>query len=184
MSPAVEAQSLSHWSTGEVPRCYFFLYGLHRVLAAARGLLSSCGARTSRCAGFSSCRAQNLEHVGFSCCSTWATASCGLWAQWLWRTGLVAPRHVDSSRTRYRTRVSYIGSGFLSTVPPRKSPLLLFLIAILLRRNSHTMQSTHLNLDISVWSKDVTLGLTQRTLCELFALYSLTSEWFGSEMFN
>ena len=46
------------------------------------------------------------------------------------------------------------------------------------------MQSTHLNLDISVWSKEVTLGLTGKALSELFALYSLTSGWSGSEMFS
>lgn len=46
------------------------------------------------------------------------------------------------------------------------------------------MQSTHLNLDISVWSKEVTLGLTEKTLSELFAFYSLTSAWSGSETFS
>ena len=37
------------------------------------------------------------RHGGFS--------SCGTLAQSLWRMGLVAPRHVGSSRTRARTRV-------------------------------------------------------------------------------
>ena len=36
-------------------------------------------------------------------------SSCGTRAQWLWRMGLVAPRHVGSSRTRARTRVPCVG---------------------------------------------------------------------------
>ena len=46
------------------------------------------------------------------------------------------------------------------------------------------MQSTYLNLDISVWSKEVTLGLTGKALSGLFTLYYLTSGWSGSEMFG
>ena len=33
----------------------------------------------------------------------------GTWAQWFWDTGLVAPRHVASSRTRDRTPAPWIG---------------------------------------------------------------------------
>ena len=62
-------------------------------------------------------------------------SSCGARAQQLWRTGLVALRHVGSSRTRARTRVPCIGrrilnhcatrealaGRFLTTEPPGKS---------------------------------------------------------------
>ena len=60
-------------------------------------LLRSTG---SRCAGFSSCGtwAQQLWLAGFR-----------VQAQQLWHTGLVAPHHVGSSRTRARTRVPCIG---------------------------------------------------------------------------
>ena len=47
-------------------------------------LLSHCGAQTSHCDGFSCCGAQAL----------------GLLIQYLWYTGLVAPWHVGSSRTK------------------------------------------------------------------------------------
>ena len=69
------------------------------------GATLRCSARASYCGGFSCCGARAL----------------GARAQQLWRTGLVAPRHVGSSRTRARTRVPCI--GFLTTVPPGKSRL-------------------------------------------------------------
>ena len=48
-------------------------------------------------------------------------------AQWFWRTGLVAPRHVGSSWTRARTRVPCIGRQILNHCATREAPLLLFL---------------------------------------------------------
>ena len=54
--------------------------------------------------GYSLCR-------GFSC--------CGTQAQYLWRTGLVAPQHVGSSWTRDRTCLSCTGR-FFTTEPPGK----------------------------------------------------------------
>ena len=42
-------------------------------------------------------------------------------AQWLWRAGLVAPRHVGSSRTRARTRVSCIGRRILNHCATREA---------------------------------------------------------------
>ena len=104
----------------------FFLYfWLHWVFIAARGLslvvvsggllfdavrsfslrwlllLQSTG---SRCTAFSSCgtRAQQLWLAGYRA-----------QAQQLWHVGLVALRHVGSSRTRAQTRVPCIGRQIL-----------------------------------------------------------------------
>ena len=69
--------------------------------------------------GLQVCGLQYLWHVGFSI--------CGMWAQQLWRTGLVALQHVGSSQTRARTRVPCI--GFSTTAPPGES-LLRFLLVV------------------------------------------------------
>ena len=75
-------------------------------------------------------RSTGSRHAGFS--------SCGLWAQQLWlagsraqaqqlrRTGLVASRHVGSSRTRARTRVPCIGRRILNHCVTREVPPQLF----------------------------------------------------------
>ena len=47
---------------------------------------------------------------------------CGTQAQYLWRTGLVAPQHVGSSRTRNRTRVPCIGRRVLNHCATREVP--------------------------------------------------------------
>ena len=44
-------------------------------------------------------------------------------AQELWHMGLVAPRHVGSSRTRARTSVSCIGRQILNHCAPKGSPI-------------------------------------------------------------
>ena len=44
--------------------------------------------------------------------------------QWLWHTGLVAPRHVESSQTRDQTCVPASAGRFLSPIPARKSLIL------------------------------------------------------------
>ena len=84
---------------------------LHAGLLQLRGAGATlrCGARASHCGGFSCCS----RRKGFSNCGTRAQQ---LWllgsrvqAQQLWRMGLVASRHVGSSRTRARTRVPCIG---------------------------------------------------------------------------
>ena len=64
-----------------------------------------------RCTGFSRCgtRAQQL----------WLAGS-RVQAQQLWRTGLVAPRHVGSSRTRARTHVPCIGRRVLNHCTTRE----------------------------------------------------------------
>ena len=92
---------------------YFFLMiylflatlGLHCCMWAFTScggweLLCSCGAQVSHC------RARALECTGFSCCSSRA--------QWLWHECLVAPKHVESSRTRDWTHVPCIGRWILN----------------------------------------------------------------------
>ena len=59
-------------------------------------------------------RSMGSRHAGFSSCSTWA--------QQLWHTGLVAPQHVGSSRTRDRTHVPCIGRRILNHCPIREVP--------------------------------------------------------------
>ena len=44
----------------------------------------------------------------------------------MWRTGLVAPQHVGSSRTRARTRVPCVGRRILNHCATREAPLPLF----------------------------------------------------------
>ena len=82
------------------------------------GATLRCGARASHCGGFSCCGAQALG-VWASVVVARGLSSCGLvgsraQAHQLWRTDLVAPRHVGSSRTRARTRVPCIGRQILN----------------------------------------------------------------------
>ena len=85
----------------------FSSWSEHRLFfIAVRGL--------SHCGGFSCCRAWALWHTGFSSCSTQA--------QQLWRTDLVALRHVGSSQTRDRTRVPCIGRQILNHCITREVP--------------------------------------------------------------
>ena len=81
---------------------------LQRAVATLR-----CGAWASHCGGFSFW-STGSRHAGFS--------SCSKWAQQLWRTGLVAPRHVRSSRTRDQTRVHCIGKQILNHCATREVP--------------------------------------------------------------
>ena len=85
-----------------------------------QGLLSSCGARASHCAGSSGCRAQALEYESFH--------SCGTWAQQLWRAGTVALRHIGSSWTRDRTHVPCIDRWILNHWTAKNVPEMLFWI--------------------------------------------------------
>ena len=88
---------------------------------------------------------------GLSSCVSWALerrlSSCGsqaqqLWlsgsrtqAQQLWCTGLVAPQHVGSSRTRARTRAPCIGRWILNHYATREAQTLTFLFL------AHSMSS-------------------------------------------
>ena len=102
---------------------YLFIYfwlrwvfvAVHRLslVAASRGYSSL------RCAGFSLwwillVWSTGSRHVGFS--------RCGTWAQQLWHTGLVAPQHVGSSRTRARTCVPCIGRRIPNHCATRGAP--------------------------------------------------------------
>ena len=69
------------------------------------------GARASQCRGLSCCGAQAPDAQ----------------AQWLWLMGLVSPRHVGSSQTRARTRVSCIGRQILNHCATREARNLSFL---------------------------------------------------------
>ena len=101
---------------------YLFFFWLHWVLVAARRLslvAVSRGYSLLRCVGFSLrwfllLQSMGSRHAGFSSCSTRA--------QYLWLTGLVAPRHVGSSQTRTRTRVPCIGRRILNHCATREVP--------------------------------------------------------------
>ena len=89
MTPAVEAQSLNHW-TAQGVHCtgifknkilsiylYFWLLWVFVALLLfsschEQGLLSRGGARASHCTGFSCCGAWALRRPGFSSGGTWA----------------------------------------------------------------------------------------------------------------
>ena len=143
--PALGAWSLNHWPTREVPptisfflkKIYLFIY----LFLAALGLRYCVRA-------FSSCSERGLLFVAVRgllivvaclCCGARVLGarasvvvacglrSCGLWtsraqAQQLWLTGLVAPRHVGSSRTRARTSVACIGRWILNHRATREVP--------------------------------------------------------------
>ena len=70
--------------------------------------------------GLSSCGVRALGHAGFS--------SCGVWAQELWLTGLVAPWHVGSSQTRDQPVSPALAGRFLTTAPQGK--LLVFSVCL------------------------------------------------------
>ena len=105
---------------------YLFIYGcigssLLRAgfLQLQRAGLLFAGARASHCGGFFCCGAQAID--------TWVQqlwlASSRARAQQLWRMGLVAPRHVGSSRTRARTHVPCIVRQILNHCATREVPL-------------------------------------------------------------
>ena len=106
-------------------------FWLHWVFIAARGLslvAGSGGYSSLRCTGFSLrwlllLWSTGSRHAGFSSCSTQAQqlwlAGSRAQAQ-LWCTGLVAPRHVESSQTRAQTRVPCIGRRILNHCTARE----------------------------------------------------------------
>ena len=102
---------------------YLFIYGWCWVFVAACGLslvAMSGGYSSLRCADSSLRwlllqRSTGSRRTGFS--------SCGTQAQQLWRTGLVALRHVGSSWTRARAHVPCIGRQILDHCATREAPL-------------------------------------------------------------
>ena len=113
---------------------YLFIYGrigsslLHAGFLQLQrvGATLHCGARASHCGGFSCCGARSLGAwasvvVAHGLQQLWLVGSRAQ-AQQLWRTGLVAPRHVGSSRTRARTHVPCIGRQILNHCTTREVP--------------------------------------------------------------
>ena len=105
--------------------CWVFIAACGLSLVAVSGGYSSL-----RCAGFSLwwllLWSTGSRHAVFSTCSTWAQQ---LWlsgsraqAQQLWRTNLVASRHVGSSRTGTQTRIICIGRRILNHCTTREVP--------------------------------------------------------------
>ena len=100
------------------------------VFVAACGLslvAESGGYSSSRGVGFSLrwlllLRSMGSRHADFSSCGSKA----------LERTGLAVPRHVGSSRTRARTRVSCIGRQILNHCATREAPASKILLPSLL----------------------------------------------------
>ena len=95
----MEGYSLwGHKESAMMERTYLFIYLFTFGCAGSllllwlfsscreRDLLSSCGAQTSHCGGWSCCGARALGPPGSSSCGSWALAhrlnSCGAWA-WL-----------------------------------------------------------------------------------------------------
>ena len=103
--------------------CGAWALGTQASVATARRL-SSCSTRALDCAGFSSCGtwAQQLWCTGGrvrGLQQLWLTGSRAQ-AQQLWHTGLVAPWHVGSSRTRDQTNAPCIGRRILNHCATRE----------------------------------------------------------------
>ena len=98
---------------------FFFFFGCVGSSFLCEGLLQlrragatlHRGARASHRRGLSRCGAQAPDAQ----------------AQQLWLTGPIAPRHVGSSQTRARTRVSCIGRQTLNHCSTREAPGIFFL---------------------------------------------------------
>ena len=119
---------------------YLFIFGCvgSSLLPAGFSLVAASGSCSSlRCAAFLLqwlllLLSMGSSRPGSSSCGTWAQQ---LWlsgsraqAQQLWRTGLVAPRHVGSSQTRARTRVLCVGRRILDHCATREVPKLCFIL--------------------------------------------------------
>ena len=104
----------------------FLNFWLCWVLVAVHGL-----SLVAASGGYSLLRSTGSRRAGFSSCGTWAQqlwlAGSRAQAQQLWLTGLVAPRHVGSSRTRARTRVPCIDRRILNHCATREVPIFSFL---------------------------------------------------------
>ena len=93
---------------------YLFIFGCVGSSFLCEGFLQL------RQAGATLHRGALASHYrGLSCCGAQAPDAQ---AQWLWLTGLVAPRHVGSPQTRARTRVPCIGRRILNHCATREAP--------------------------------------------------------------
>ena len=111
--------------------CFCFCFGCvgSSLLCMGFSLVVASGGYSSlRCVGFSLqwlllLQSMGSRRTGFSSCGAWAQqlwlvgsrehrhqqlclAGSRVQAQYVWRMGLVAPRHVGSSQTRAQTRVA------------------------------------------------------------------------------
>ena len=85
-----------------------------------------CVGSSFLCKGFLQLRQAGASHYcRLSCCGAQAPDAQ---AQQLWLTGLVALRHVGSSRTKARTRVPCIGRQTLNHCTTREAPVYHFII--------------------------------------------------------
>ena len=106
---------------------FIIYFWLRWIFVAAHGLslvMESGGYASLQCAGFSLwwlllLQSTGSRRTGFS--------SCGTQSQYLWCTGLFAPWHVGSSRTRARACVPCIGRRILNHCTPREVPLVFIL---------------------------------------------------------
>ena len=103
-----------------------FIFGCVLVFVSVGGLslvAASGGYSSLQCTGFSLWWLLLLQSTGSRCTGF---SSCDTQAQQLWLAGLLAPRHVGSSRTRARTRVPCIGKQILNHCTTREVPCLSF----------------------------------------------------------
>ena len=137
---------------------YLFIYfWLHWVFVAAcrLSLVEVSGGYSSLwCVGFSLqwfllLRSTGSRHTGFSSCGTWAQqlwlAGSRVQAQQLWRTGLVAPRHVGSPWTRARTRVLCIGRQILNHCATREARFETYYIATIIKTVWYQWREKHID---------------------------------------
>ena len=105
----------------------FIYLWLHWVFVAARGLslVAVCGLLIAVASLVAEHGLQGFSSCGMGARQLWLAGS-GWQAQQLWCTGLVAPWHVGSSRTRARTRVPCIGRRILNHCATREVPVLQF----------------------------------------------------------
>ena len=85
------------------------------------------------------------HYRGPSCCRAQAPDAR---AQYLWLTGLVAPRHVGSSQTRARTRVPCTGRQTLNYCTTREAPCCFFYQNWIFLNNPANTHYTH-----SLWKR-------------------------------
>ena len=104
-----EGSGSENWTT-EVLFCYLLFLAALGLHCCARAF-SSCDQRAPHCSGFSCCGRMDYRVYRL---------------QSLWPTGLVAPRHVESSRTRDQTHVPSVGWQILNHWITREVPCFSF----------------------------------------------------------
>ena len=122
---------------------YLFIYGCVGSSFLCEGFLQlrQVGATLHR-------GARASHHRGLSCCGAQAPDAQ---AQQLWLTGLVALRHVGSSRTRARTRVPCIRRRILNHCATREAPKVGLLYVLLVDPHSKLF-STYYRRGNRLWS--------------------------------